>query len=147
MRAVPSGSRELRIATVAPSRRASSTHAPCELLRWLLRQVAPSSWAALIPFCMSCMVSRLLTDLTRSADWRVAVTGPERWTGRHRGHSGVGLFVLSPGLTELSLSHARASARYFALSYAHAYASVIRIRICTAVEHEALATIDLSHFT
>src|ERR1700739_562162 len=27
---------------------------------------------------MSCMVSRLLTDLTRSADRRIAVTGPER---------------------------------------------------------------------
>src|SRR5690348_1239892 len=87
---------------------------------------------------MSCMVSRLLTDLTRSADWRVAVTGPERWTDRHRGHSGLGLFGIPPDLRDMSLSHARASARYFALSYAHADASAIRIRICTAVGTKGL---------
>src|SRR6185437_8221836 len=93
---------------------------------------------------MSCMVSRLLTDLTRSADWRGAVTRPERWTGRTtlRPTPVWASLQRPPGLTTLSLSHARASARYFALSYA--YASVGRI--CTAMAAKDDRCFDFVHF-
>src|ERR1700733_8953212 len=79
---------------------------------------------------MSCMVSRLLTDLTRSADRRIAATGPEHWDPAARAADSRLVYLhCPPGLTQLSLAHARASARYFALSYAYASGT----RICTAV--------------
>src|SRR5580704_5130679 len=72
---------------------------------------------------MSCIVSRLLTDVTPARRRQLPVgAGEDRGSGAGCGRPRLVLLCVPPGLTTPSIAHARASAWYFALSYAYASA-------------------------
>src|SRR5689334_1182084 len=95
------------MATVSEARRAISTHAPWELLRWLFFQVAPKSSAAEIPLCMSCIVF-MSPDALHLLRRQAPPPGPARLT------SAAGERLLPAAVAEpptlRSIAHARASA-------------------------------------